>query len=114
MRGSLAPLFERHGVNLVLQGHEHGYERSQAIDGVTYVVTGGGGATSSEKLGALPARSAVRSSAHHWMKLAVDGTRLIANVVDDYGRHLDGFVLQGRTSSASADVASGVAALTPA
>jgi len=37
------PLFVRHGVPLVLAGHDHHYERTNAIDGVTYVVTGGGG-----------------------------------------------------------------------
>ena len=40
---ALTPLFVEHGVDLVLAGHDHNYERTQAIDGVTYVVTGGGG-----------------------------------------------------------------------
>lgn len=111
MRGSLGPLFARHGVDLVLQGHEHGYERSKAIDGVTYVVTGGGGAQSTEKLGTLPDRSVVRSGAYHWLQLALDGTRLIVNAVDDYGRHLDGFVLNARSASAAREAANGVAAL---
>ena len=38
-----APLFRRGRVALVLQGHNHMYERLQ-VDGVTYVTTGGGGA----------------------------------------------------------------------
>ncbi len=38
------PLFEQHGVDLVLNGHNHGYEHS-IQNGVDYVVTGGGGAT---------------------------------------------------------------------
>jgi hypothetical protein len=37
------PLFEKHGVDLVLNGHDHNYQRF-ASEGVTYVVTGGGGA----------------------------------------------------------------------
>jgi predicted phosphodiesterase len=37
------PLFEEHDVDLVLNGHEHNYQRHER-SGVTYVVTGGGGA----------------------------------------------------------------------
>lgn len=37
------PLFERYGVELVLSGHDHNYQRFQK-QGVTYVVHGGGGA----------------------------------------------------------------------
>jgi acid phosphatase len=36
------PLFERHGVRLVLSGHDHNYQRFAARRGVTYVVHGGG------------------------------------------------------------------------
>ena len=37
------PLFRRGGVTLVLQGHNHLYERIE-VDGITYITTGGGGA----------------------------------------------------------------------
>lgn len=39
----LHPLFQRHGVRLVFEGHDHIYYRT-VRDGITYVVTGGGGA----------------------------------------------------------------------
>ncbi len=39
----LPPLFKRHGVRLVFQGHDHVYYRT-VRDGIIYVVTGGGGA----------------------------------------------------------------------
>ena len=45
VRRRFVPLFERYGVQLVLSGHDHDYQRSRAIDGVTYVVTGAGGRT---------------------------------------------------------------------
>lgn len=38
-----APVFRRYGVALVLQGHNHAYERF-VVGGVTYITTGGGGA----------------------------------------------------------------------
>jgi hypothetical protein len=37
------PLFQQHGVPLVLTGHNHCFERFEA-DGITYIVDGGGGA----------------------------------------------------------------------
>jgi len=37
------PILERHRVALVLNGHEHDYQRFTSGAGVTYVVTGGGG-----------------------------------------------------------------------
>jgi hypothetical protein len=37
------PLFERYGVDLVLSGHDHNYQRFAPRHGVTYIVHGGGG-----------------------------------------------------------------------
>ena len=39
----LVGIFEEEGVDVVFAGHEHFYERLRPIDGVTYIVTGGGG-----------------------------------------------------------------------
>lgn len=43
LRGAFTPVFEQHGVQLVLSGHDHDYERVTPARGVQYVVTGGGG-----------------------------------------------------------------------
>jgi 3',5'-cyclic AMP phosphodiesterase CpdA len=40
-----APIFERYGVQLVLSGHDHDYQRSHPVNGVTYVVTGAASST---------------------------------------------------------------------
>jgi len=39
----MVPLFRKHGVSLVLSGHNHSYERI-VNRGITYIVSGGGGA----------------------------------------------------------------------
>ncbi|RKZ30259.1 hypothetical protein DRQ33_08020 [bacterium] len=44
MAAVLEPLLVANGVDLVLQGHDHMYERVFPQDGVHYIVTGGGGA----------------------------------------------------------------------
>jgi acid phosphatase type 7 len=43
LRSILAPVLEKHHVQLLLAGHDHDYERMKPINGVQYVVTGGGG-----------------------------------------------------------------------
>ncbi|HEX5034645.1 MAG TPA: metallophosphoesterase, partial [bacterium] len=43
VQAHLVPLFEKYGVDLVLTGHDHNYQRVGPVNGVTYVVTGGGG-----------------------------------------------------------------------
>ena len=43
VRDQLQPLFETHGVDIYWCGHDHHYERAE-VNGVTYIVTGGGGA----------------------------------------------------------------------
>ncbi|MFM2429036.1 MAG: hypothetical protein RLZZ511_249 [Cyanobacteriota bacterium] len=40
----LGPIFQKHKVNLYINGHEHNYERTKPIDGTTYLITGHGGA----------------------------------------------------------------------
>jgi acid phosphatase type 7 len=44
-RALLAPIFEEFDVDLVLNGHDHDYERTLPINDVVYFVTGGGGAS---------------------------------------------------------------------
>lgn len=39
---TLTPLFKNYGVQLYINGHEHDYERTQAIEGTTYLVCGAG------------------------------------------------------------------------
>ena len=50
VRKAWVPLFERYGVRLVLNGHDHNYQRFER-NGVTYVVHGGGGAESLQAAG---------------------------------------------------------------
>jgi acid phosphatase len=40
----LSPLFAKYGVQLYVNGHDHNYERTQPIEGTTYLTCGGGGA----------------------------------------------------------------------
>lgn len=42
---TLTPLFKKYGVQLWINGHDHHYERSKAINGTTYLICGAGAGT---------------------------------------------------------------------
>lgn len=44
LREALSPVFELFKVDFVLSGHSHFYQRNGPVNGVTYVITAGGGA----------------------------------------------------------------------
>lgn len=91
VRRALAPILRRHGVQLVLSGHEHDYQRSKVMDGVTYVVTGGGSLT---RRTGDDEFTAISWSWHHFVDLAVYEDRLVLRAVGGNGRVADEVVLQ--------------------
>ncbi len=91
-------LFERYGVDLVLNGHDHDYQRFAPIGGVTYVVTGGGGAKL-YGVGDCPAGTprpiAYNDDVHQFVYVSATSSQLKAQAVASDGRVLDS-VLLGR------------------
>jgi acid phosphatase type 7 len=87
VREDLEPLFAKHGVDLVFSGHDHVYERTVPIRGVTYVVSGGGG----RRLypAGRSARTVSSVSAHHAVLVRVDGGNLSLKAVEAGGTHVD-------------------------
>ena len=82
-----APLFRSGGVALVLQGHNHMYERLQ-VDGVTYVTTGGGGAPLYPCV--RPARGLRECAlAHHFLAVTASARRISLRAVSPRGVTLD-------------------------
>lgn len=45
MQTDVTPILKKHKVKLWINGHDHNYQRSKPIDGTTYLVCGGGGAS---------------------------------------------------------------------
>lgn len=92
VRDHVVPILRRYGVPLVLNGHEHSYQRTHAIDRTVYVTTGGGGAAlypvhESEKL----ARGLSR---HHYLRAKVDGRTLALEALDATGGLIDETIIQ--------------------
>lgn len=42
---AFTPIFQKHNVQLYINGHEHHYERTKAINGTTYLICGAGAGT---------------------------------------------------------------------
>lgn len=90
VREAFTPSFERHGVQLVLAGHDHDYQRSEPIDGVTYLVSGGGAKL---RPAGYADFTAVAWSTHHYLDISVWDDRLIVRPIDHDGREFDRVVL---------------------
>lgn len=80
-------------VRLVLSGHHHYYDRTKPLDGITYVVSGGG----SRKLYPAETRDGTTAAFHagvnHYGLVDVYSDRLAVRVLGLDGKELDAFVI---------------------
>jgi hypothetical protein len=86
------PILERHRVPLVLSGHDHDYERTRTLGGVTYVVTGGGGNGTGDV--ARSSFTAFAEPVQHFVYVTVAGDTLALHAIDGLGREFDSLVLR--------------------
>jgi regulation of enolase protein 1 (concanavalin A-like superfamily) len=104
VRAAFSPIFERHGVQLVLAAHEHVYERTvpwpltrPAHERVVYVTTGGGGAP------LYPAGTADwtahSASAHHYVRAGASTCTLTLEAVGLNGKVFDDVTLDRCTGT---------------
>ena len=83
----LTPLFQRHGVQLYIHGHDHNYERSRPIDGTTYLNVGNGGATLRP---VVPGPNSVRAvSTYGFASMHADAGSLTIEAWNASGQQLD-------------------------
>ncbi|MFB6291628.1 MAG: metallophosphoesterase [Candidatus Bipolaricaulia bacterium] len=78
---SWGSLFEKHGVDLVLNGHVHSYERV-VKNGVTYLVTGGGGAPTGNLSSRFDFSRKVRGDSLHYIRVLVKKDKLKLQMVE--------------------------------
>jgi hypothetical protein len=76
-------------VQLVVNGHDHDYQRHVA-NGITYLVTGGGGAPLYTVKADTPYVKAAKK-AHHHCEFTVNSDKMSARVVEPSGRVIETF-----------------------
>ena len=90
------PRFEKAGVDLVLNGHDHDYQRFE-VSGITYVVTGAGG-RGLYSVGSCPKGTpdpiASNDTDHSFMVITVSADQIQAQAISNHGDTLDDFSLQ--------------------
>jgi Calcineurin-like phosphoesterase len=82
------PLLVKHKVPLWIDGHDHNYQRTNPIKGVTYLVAGGGGAGLYPIVFSQP-WSAYAQSIHSCATVDVHPDRLIITGIDINGQVID-------------------------
>lgn len=85
------PLFEQADVPLVLAGHDHDYQRSKELDGITYIVSGGGAKLREAGRANF---TAVSASVLHYTDLQVYDDRIEGRAITHDGRTLDEFTIE--------------------
>ncbi len=98
-RSRLVPILDRYHVPLVVNGHEHSYQRSWPLrggqvvegNGAVYITTGGGG------VGLYPVFPrpflAFAESAHHYVRGEVDGFKMTVRAIRIDGQVIDEVIL---------------------
>jgi uncharacterized protein (TIGR03437 family) len=104
----VVPIVERYGVQLVLSGHEHGYERSYPLAGgvpadppspsTLYVISGGGGGAL-ESVGSLP-QCALSVEAFNYLRVDVESDSLRLRAIGLKGETVDTVTIGTATSPA--------------
>jgi hypothetical protein len=91
LRAALAPVLEKHEVQLVLAGHDHNYERMHTQNGVDYVVTGGGGKGTYDV--GSSSFTAFSESVIHFVTVEVGVDEAILHAIDATGVEFDSMVI---------------------
>lgn len=89
----LWPIAAQYGVQLVMTGHDHTYERFSPVNGVHCIVTGGGGGISYPFQERDPLSAQFRSM-YHCVDVRISGGTLSLRALDDSGREFDSMVIQ--------------------
>jgi hypothetical protein len=101
IRQYVVPILEKYGVQIVLGGHEHSYQRSQPMRksnsvgpevGTNYIASGGGGAPLYPVYDGYPI-VAFGQSAHHHLRAEVRGTRLTFHAIRHDGVEFDNYTI---------------------
>jgi len=93
----VVPLFAKYGVDMVFSANDRNYQRF-VVDGVTYIVTGGGAAYTGKLTGGSEFPPVFMERTKHVMRITINGNTLssVAYRLDAEGSEMDPFTLTPR------------------
>jgi hypothetical protein len=95
IRDVLLPVLSKYGVQLILSGHEHGYERFAPTNGVHFITTAGGG-VGLYGLSELDFASSFFAVRYNCVKVTIQGDTLEAQALGNDGEVFDAMTIQRR------------------
>jgi calcineurin-like phosphoesterase family protein len=98
IRDVLVPIFTRSRVDIVFAGHDHAYERIHPRDGVTYIVSGNGGANLYPHRNPHDYTAVFYNQKHGLTLVTVDGERLLLRHINVDGKEIDRLELEKASS----------------
>ncbi len=97
LREQLEPLFIKHGVSVVLSGHDHFYERIKPQKGIHYFVSGGSAKLRRGDIGTSPLTAKGFDQGYHFMAIEIAGDEFHFQVVSDQGATVDSGTIRRAT-----------------
>ncbi len=96
LREQLEPLFLKYGVDVVMAGHEHFYERLKPQKGIHYFISGGAGKL---RKGDVSGQFTEKSfdTGFHFMIFEIDGDQMHFQTISDQNRTVDSGIITRRT-----------------
>jgi 3',5'-cyclic AMP phosphodiesterase CpdA len=101
LREQIEPLFLKHGVDLVLTGHEHFYERLTPQKGIHYIISGSAAKLRKGNIGASNMTAKGFDQGYTFMLMEIAEDELHFQTIDDKGRTIDAGVIPRRTAMGS-------------
>ena len=89
LREQLEPLFLKYGVDLVLTGHEHFYERIKPQKGIHYFVAGSSAKLRKGNIGNSDITAKGFDQGYAFLLMEIDGDQLYFQTINDQGKTID-------------------------
>ena len=95
LRDQLEPLFLKYGVDVVMAGHEHFYERLKPQKGIHYFISGGAGKLRRGDVGGTYTEKAF-DTGFHFMIFEIDGDQMHFQTISDEQKTVDSGIIARR------------------
>ena len=96
LRAQIEPLFVKYGVDLVLTGHEHFYERLKPQNGIHYIISGSSAKLRKGNIADSPLTAKGFDQGYTFMVMEITGNELHFQTISDEGKTIDSGVIARR------------------